>query len=325
MSNTVKALAFVVVILALSAGSYYALEIKGNAGAKLSGDANTGTLNLFVSDAPSNNVSAVYMTFSIISLYENFKGWVNYSIGQETMNILHITASNAHLLENLSVIPQQYTAIGIHLTKVVAEVNGLNETFTLASNDAFISHTFSVVTNRTTNVNIEFNLGSDLNVNTRVFTPNVGSTFYTGLPGINDNGVLNLSVYDAPVTNISAVYITFSNLSLHGVQTGWTNYSTSNKTIDILNVTSANASLLDSLSLSYQEYTMIRLYIHNITVTTDGTNVSFRMGAPFAFVNLPFNVTTSKTTNVALQFNLTSDLNLHARIFTPNVGTTITS
>lgn len=325
MINTVKILAIVVVIFALSAGSYYVLQDNRNLGGTTAVTQNGGNLNLFVSDAPINNVSAVYLTFSIISLYENFKGWTNYTIGQETVNILNISTSNASLLKGLTLSPQQDNAIGVKVTKAIATVNGANETFSLASNNALVSHSFSIVQNKTTNVNIEFNLASDLNMNDKVFTPNIASAFTAGIPDSHDNGTLNMAVFDAPPQyNVSAVYLSFSNISLNGVQTGWTNYTLGNRTINIFNLSAQNASLLKSLSLGPQEYTMIRLYINNVTVTVNGTNETFSLASPFAFVNHPFNVTTTGTTNVNIQFNLTSDLNLHAKILTPKVGTTFT-
>lgn len=324
MNNTVKGMTFVVVILAIVAGAYFTLA-NDNVGGKLVNSQNVGVLNLYVYDAPSPAVSAVYITFTTVSLHENFGFWQNFSLGSKTVNVLNLSSANATLLKGLSLTPQEYGEVGLQVTKVVATVGGANETFALASKSIYVTHTFSIVTNKTTNVNIQIDLESDLNLQTKVFTPNIGSTFTTGTKGTQDNGTLNFYTYDKPSENVSAVYLTFSNVSLHGVQTGWENYSIPNETINILNLSQSNASLLQSLSLSPQEYTMVRLYIQQVNVTLNGVNETFRLAAPFALINHPFNVSSNGTTELYIQFNLAHDINTHALIFTPNVGTTFTT
>lgn len=134
------------------------------------------------------------------------------------------------------------------------------------------------------------------------------------------NGTLNLYVQDAPTNNVSAVYITFSAVSVHGNQTNWTNYSVGSTTVNILNLTTTNASLLKSVTLQAQTYTMIRLYITSVNVTINGQNVSFALKAPFAFLNHPFTVSPNSATKLNIEFNLNQDLNQQAKIFTPNIG-----
>ncbi len=325
MNSSVKALVFTVAVLAIVAGAYYEIQTKQDLGTKLIAPQNSGQLDLYVYDAPAHNVSAVYMTFSVISLYVNFVGWTNYSLGKKTVDISDLGASNASLLTGLSLSPQQYTAVGLYVTNVVATVNNVNETFSLASQHALVSHSFSVVTNKTTNIDIQFYLGSDLNLNTKVFTPGIGTSFSAGKSGSIVNGTANFFTYDKPSLNVSAVYLNFSEISLHGVQTGWNNYSVTNQTINIFNRSAANASLLNSLSLAPQQYTMIRLYVQNVTATVNGVNETFKIASPYAFINQPFNITSKGTVNVMIQFNLTADLNVNGRMFTPLIGTTVST
>lgn len=148
----------------------------------------------------------------------------------------------------------------------------------------------------------------------------VGS-YYAYTQYYQANGTLNLYVQDAP-TNVSAVYITFANVSVHGNQTGWANYTLGSKTVNILGLTTSNASLLKGISLSPQKYTMIRLYIQKVVVTIAGTNVTFNMSSNFAFINHPFTVKSGSNTTVHMAFNLNSDLNTHSKKFTPNIGST---
>lgn len=137
------------------------------------------------------------------------------------------------------------------------------------------------------------------------------------------SGTMKVYAQDAPLLNVSAVYMTFTNVSVHGNQTGWQNFSTGAETVNILGVTSSNATLLKGVSLTAQKYTVIRLYISRVTVDVNGVNVTFHLSAPFAFINHPFNVSAGGTTSIHFEFNLKSDLNLNSQVFTPDVGFSI--
>ena len=139
----------------------------------------------------------------------------------------------------------------------------------------------------------------------------------------HNSGTLNVYVQDLPANNVSAVYITFSAVSVHGNNTGWANYSLGSRTIDILGLTASNATLLNSITLNAEKYTMIRLYISKVNVTVNGQNVTFSLKAPFAFINHPFNVSSNSSTAINFDFKINQDLNMNSRIFTPNIGYTV--
>ena len=136
-------------------------------------------------------------------------------------------------------------------------------------------------------------------------------------------GHMAISVADAPIlSTISAVNVTFSTVALHSNATGWTNYTVSKQTVDILGLTTTNASLLSNITLHAGTYTMIRLYITNVSVDIAGVSVNFTLQSPFAFVNYPFTVSSNQTTRIVIDFNLNQDLNINSKVFTPNVGYT---
>ena len=156
----------------------------------------------------------------------------------------------------------------------------------------------------------------------------LGSYAYVYEQGQN-NGNMSLSVADLSITGVSAVYIKFSEVALHKAPAngsnsntpgGWSNYSVSTRTIDILNVTTSNAAVLGNIALSTGTYTMIKLYITSVTVTISGVNYTFKLMAPYAFINHPFTISAHSTTNVMIDFNLVSDMNITSKVFTPNVG-----
>lgn len=322
MKNPVKTIVFIVVVITIVAGAYYEIS-NNNIGSKLISSSNTGNLDIYVTNSSvQNNVSAVYMSFTTASLYEDFHGWTNYTMGVKTVNILSPETPLGALVDNISLSPQTFSAVGLNVNNVTATINGVNKTLYLASNSIIVSHSFSVSQHKTTSVSIEFNLGSDLNLKDLAFTPNIQSS----INSTGSNGMADFYVYDSPAPNVSAVYLTFSEISVHGVNTGWSNYTTPvNETINILNRSLANASLVGSLNLSAQQYTMIRLYLNNVTVTINGVNETFNISAPYAFINHPFNVTANGTVNVSIQFNLKQDLDYADNSFNPFLGKTVTS
>ena len=100
MKTSMKIAAVVIAVVAIASGGYIALTHH-----------NTGTLNVYVQDLPANNVSAVYITFTAVSLHGNSTGWTNYSVGSKTINILGLTASNATLLNSIKLNAEKYTMI----------------------------------------------------------------------------------------------------------------------------------------------------------------------------------------------------------------------
>ncbi len=321
METSVKTFVFVIVVVTIVAGVGYAIQSNNSLGNTLVGPQSGGNLDVYIYDMPVNyNVSAIYMTFSSVSLYVNFQGWTNYSLDKKTLEISNPNSSGVYLVSNMSIAPQNFTALKLKLADVSANIGGTNHSLSLAASNVFVSHSFSVLDNKTTNVEIMFDLSNDLNVNLSTFTPNTESSFNTGNESSPQSGFANFYVYDAPSYNVSAVYMNFSSISLHGVQTGWTNYTVSNRSINVLGLTSANASLLGNISVSVENYTMIKLYITNVTVTVNGVNETFKMASQYALVNHPFIVTANGTVNVQIQFDLNQDVNVHGRMFTPLVG-----
>ncbi len=135
---------------------------------------NNGNLSIYVSDANSNTVSGVYITFSSIEVHGNQSGWVNYSLGQRTINIYGINVNNSVLLGNISLEPQKYTMIRIYITSVVVNMNGVNATFNLSSDFAFINHPFTISPHSQLSFIVEFKLNECLNIQSRIFTPYIG-------------------------------------------------------------------------------------------------------------------------------------------------------
>ena len=143
-----------------------------------------------------------------------------------------------------------------------------------------------------------------------------------------NTATVDMKVADLPLANVSAVYITFSAVEVHGNNSsGWKYFNLSkNKTIDILDLTVSNASLLSSVKLTAQTYTMFRLYITNVTVVTKLLGpINFTLASSFGFLNHPVTIKAGSTSSIIFEFNLTQDINLSSHIFTPNLGIEVIS
>lgn len=150
-----------------------------------------------------------------------------------------------------------------------------------------------------------------------------GLVYYQASQAAANDGHVAMKVADAPNLGVSGVFITFSKVSLHSNVSGWTNYSVKSTTIDILGLTTTNASLLTNITLKAGTYTMIRLYITNVSVDLLRVSINFTLNAPFAFINHPFKVAAHGDVNMVIDFNLTQDLNINSKVFTPNVGVVV--
>lgn len=165
MKTSSKIIISAIVVIALIAGGFTYLNYSNS---------NTGKVNVYVEDAPILNVSAVYITFANFSLHNTSSGWSTHNVTTTTINILNVTSANAKLLTTLNIKAGNYTMIRLYLTSVSVEIAGVSVLFTLASHDAFLNHPFTVSAHSTTNLNIEFNLSQDLNINSKIFTPSIG-------------------------------------------------------------------------------------------------------------------------------------------------------
>ena len=162
--------------------------------------------------------------------------------------------------------------------------------------------------------------------NSRLITALVVVIVVIGLGGFvyyeyfDQGGNLNVKVMDAPMTGVSAVYLTFDEVAIHGTTSNWNYYNVTSKTIDILGLTTTNASLFASISLTAQKYTAIWLYVTHVTVVVGGVSHNFTMESNWAKVVGSFNVSAHSSTDIIIAFNLSQELNLVAQIFTPVVG-----
>ncbi len=134
-------------------------------------------------------------------------------------------------------------------------------------------------------------------------------------------GKLKVSADDVMLTNATNVpdtsgghfgfYVTFSAIALHSSAssntTGWTNYSLHDKTVNVLDLSSSNASLLSNLSVHAGKYNMVKIYIKKISVDISAlgftSNTTLTLSSPVAIVVHTMTVSAHSTTSMIIDIN----------------------
>lgn len=139
--------------------------------------AKKGTVKVGVADNPAVplGVTGVFMTFDAISVHSNTSGWVNYSISKTTINILNFSVTNPAFIGNLSLKAGEYTQMRLYLTNVSVVFFGISINFNLSTNFAFVNHPFVINSTGSLNFVVDFDIHSSLSMNSKMFTPSVGS------------------------------------------------------------------------------------------------------------------------------------------------------
>jgi len=132
-----------------------------------------------------------------------------------------------------------------------------------------------------------------------------------------DTGTVNIGAADTSLINISAAYLTFETISIESSTSHFFNYSIGNLTVNILGESSANPSHLISLSLSAQTYSTFKIFIKNVTIIFLGKALNLTLTSSFALIQHSLNVTTKSSTNLTLEFDLSSDIDLASLAFIP--------
>ncbi len=153
----------------------------------------------------------------------------------------------------------------------------------------------------------------------------VAGVYYVFNQGSN-SGTLSMSVADTPIANVSAAYLTFSQVQVHSANSSsWETFNISTQTINVYAVSVTNPTFLSTINLGAGKYTQIRLYIQNVTVVVNGISEKFTMASQYALINHPFNISAHGTTKMTIDFSISQSLNLQSMIFTPSVGTVTVS
>ena len=145
-------------------------------------------------------------------------------------------------------------------------------------------------------------------------------------------GQLAVAVHDAPCTECSHVWVTFTSVDVHQANvsgSGWSTINVSGSTVDLMALNgTAFAKVIGVASLSTGHYEQVRLTVSSVVVElTNGTTVNAVIsGATSAAVHGSFDVAAGVTTTISIDIDLASSLhvvtNLGAvmAIFTPNIG-----
>ncbi|MDG6901833.1 MAG: DUF4382 domain-containing protein [Nitrososphaerota archaeon] len=123
------------------------------------------------------------------------------------------------------------------------------------------------------------------------------------MPG--GNGSLAIGVTDSPVSNVSHIYLTISDIQLQGQGNSSVNFKVNSTSFDLLSFVNVT-KMLGSESIPAGNYTMIRFTILSATATIGGKNTTLNVPSGQVKVPLSFRIASGKTTTVVI--DVTADM-----------------
>ena len=119
--------------------------------------------------------------------------------------------------------------------------------------------------------------------------------FYTS----RGNGTLVLGVTDSPISNVTHIYITISNVAVQDQSNASDSYKVDSTQFDLLSLTNLT-KILGSNSLPAGNYTMIRFTVTSATATISGSNVTLNVPSGELKVPVHFQIKSGETTKIVL-------------------------
>lgn len=162
----------------------------------------------------------------------------------------------------------------------------------------------------------------------------LASLFFLGY--FAGTGQLAVAVHDAPCTDCSHVYVTFTSVAVHESDmtgSGWTTLNVSGSTVDLMALNgTAFAKVIGVATLKAGHYQQVRLTVSHVAVVLAGGTANITASIPAATsadVNGAFNVTSGATTTISIDIDLASSLHVTgtgataSAVFTPNIGSVV--
>jgi hypothetical protein len=174
MKTILTAVVIASIVAVASASAYIVLR----------GDSDTGTIRVFVKDAPED-WSHVNVTFSKVEIHqadaENESGWHNVTIVEGTIDLIPLT-NMSELLAEYEVPVGKYTQIRIHVLSAVGVMtDGTVVNFTVPSGVLKTNHPFNITSDDSTSLTVDIDLSKSI-VNDGgewKFKPVLGAIFET--------------------------------------------------------------------------------------------------------------------------------------------------
>lgn len=130
----------------------------------------TGTIEIYVTDAPTDNISSIWVTFSEVAVHsanqtanedenqEEEGGWINITFSDnQTFDLLELGASNLEaLLAADNVTAGKYTQLRVIIGEVKVTVGSDNITAVLPSGKLKFVRPFEVFSDNTTTIILDF-------------------------------------------------------------------------------------------------------------------------------------------------------------------------
>jgi len=153
---------------------------------------------------------------------------------------------------------------------------------------------------------------------------------------VADAGFLEIRVTDAPNYDISAVYLTISNIEVHQPQTGeqeaadegpWETVIGESHTFELLKLRGGIEQVLGSRQLPVGHYSQIRLDVEEVIVTVNGEDRIAKVPSGEVKLVGSFEIEAGQTTALTLDFDAAESVRVLGNgnvNFTPVVHVTVT-
>lgn len=122
---------------------------------------------------------------------------------------------------------------------------------------------------------------------------------------LGGSGTLAIGFTDAPVGNVSHIYLAITDIQLDGTGNTSVNFRVNSTSFDLLSLLNVT-KMMGSNSVSAGNYTMIRFTITSATATIAGSNVTLNVPSGQVKLPLSFQVSSGKTTTVVV--DVTADM-----------------
>lgn len=122
---------------------------------------------------------------------------------------------------------------------------------------------------------------------------------------LGGSGTLAIGFTDAPVGNVSHIYLTMTDVQLDGPGNTSVNFRVNSTSFDLLSLLNVT-KMMGSNSVPAGNYTMIRFTITSATATIAGSNVTLKVPSGQVKLPLSFQVSSGKTTTVVV--DVTADM-----------------
>jgi putative lipoprotein len=296
--------------------------------------AKTGTMQVYVTDAPPKGVTAIEIKASNVEAHLAGAAddqWVSLLKDPPTFDLVKATGVNV-LLGTSDVAAGKYTQVRLDITDVTVTLNGTQVKATVPSDKLKLVGEITVEEGKQTPISLDFDaeksivlegqnkvslkpvvklivakpgesLATPTSTPTTTTQTSTPTTTQTSTAAANA-GIAEVRATDAPPTGISKILVTAKDIQVHKADAAadsWITVVSTEKTFDLVAIQGAEISLGQE-NLTPGTYTQVRLDVTKVVVTKDGKDITAKLPGDKIKIVTPFEIKTGEKTVLTLDF-----------------------